>query len=175
MARPAVFKRFPSLRMRPADALIVSPELRASCPALEDDFAVLDRELLPRFQELDRTALQAQNQFRLEQVVLILGGVLAVLLGALQGALRDAAWPGVVEALVGGSWPWLACAPGSCTRSAATSPAGSRPSGSAANTSATWDGSASTPVPTGTGGWSARSPASTRRRASHERPGRSVR
>jgi hypothetical protein len=87
--------------MRPADALIVPPELRARCPALEDDFAVLDRELMPRFQELDRTALRAQNQFRLEQVILLLGGVLAVMLGALQGALRDAAWPGVVEGLVG--------------------------------------------------------------------------
>jgi Protein of unknown function (DUF4231) len=102
MARPAAFKRFPALRLRPQQAVIVPPELRARCPALEEDFAVLDRELLPRFQELDRTALQAQNQFRLEQVVLILGGVVAVVLGALQGALREAAWPGVVEALVGG-------------------------------------------------------------------------
>jgi Protein of unknown function (DUF4231) len=102
MARPAALKRFPSLRTRPAEGLIVPPELRARCPALEEDFAVLDRELLPRFQELDRAALQAQNQFRLEQVLLILGGVLAVVLGALQGALRGAAWPGVAEALVGG-------------------------------------------------------------------------
>jgi Protein of unknown function (DUF4231) len=102
MARPAAFKRFPTLLLRPQEALIVPPALRARCSALEEDFAVLDRELLPRFRELDRTALRAQNQFRLEQVVLILGGVLAVVLGALQGALRDAAWPGVAEAVVGG-------------------------------------------------------------------------
>jgi hypothetical protein len=101
MARPTVFKRFPTLRLRPAEAAIVPPDVRAGYPALADDFAVLDRELVPQFQELDRIALQAQNQFRLEQVILILGSVLAVILGAVQSALHDMAWPGAVEGLVG--------------------------------------------------------------------------
>jgi hypothetical protein len=43
-----------------------------------------------------------------------------VVLGALQGALRDAAWPGVVEALVGALLAVVGVRTGSCTHSAAT-------------------------------------------------------
>jgi hypothetical protein len=101
MARPTVFKRFPTLRLRLKQSVILAPDAQSGYPALADDFAVLEQELVPRFRELDRAALQAQNQFRLEQVVLILGSVSAVILGALQGTLRDALWPGLAEALVG--------------------------------------------------------------------------
>lgn len=95
----ALFKRRPSLRWRPKEGeQIVSLDAQAGAPAFADDFKILERELLPHFRELDNTALRAQNQFRLEQTALIFGGALAIVLGAVQAALSDAVWPGIVEA-----------------------------------------------------------------------------
>jgi Protein of unknown function (DUF4231) len=97
----ALFKRFPRLHWRPKEGeQIVPREVQATCPALADDFALLERELLPHFRELDNEALHAQNQFRLEQVALILGGTLATVLGALQASLLDVVWPGIAEAVL---------------------------------------------------------------------------
>lgn len=94
-----LFKRWPYLRWRPKEGeQIVPPEAKANCPAFADDFELLERELMPHFRELDNEALRAQNQFRLEQVALIFGGALATALGAVQAALTNAVWPGIVEA-----------------------------------------------------------------------------
>jgi Protein of unknown function (DUF4231) len=102
MARGLVlFKRLPMLRWRPKEGeQIVPREAQATYPALAEDFAFLERELLLPSRELDNEALSAQNQFRLEQVALILGGTLATVLGAVQASLPNAAWPGIVEAVL---------------------------------------------------------------------------
>jgi hypothetical protein len=97
----ALFRRFPRLQWRPKEGeQIVPREVQATYPALAEDFALLEHELLPHFRELDNAALHAQNQFRLEQVALILGGTLATVLGAMQTLLLEAVWPGIAEAVL---------------------------------------------------------------------------
>jgi hypothetical protein len=61
---------------------------RAAFPELSDEFAVLDAELMPVFRALDHTAQEAQNRFRLVQLLLIVGGATATVLGAIQAALH---------------------------------------------------------------------------------------
>ena len=102
---PAFFAQRPRLFWRHDERYpLVSEELRAAAPALAADFAVLDRELLPDFYELDEAALRAQNSFRLGRVFLILGGTTATWLGALQAALGGGvAALGIAEALVAGT------------------------------------------------------------------------
>jgi len=96
-----LFKWLPYLRWRPKEGeQIVSLEVQARYPAFADDFELLERELMPHFRELDNEALRTQNQFRLEQMALIFGGALATALGAIQAALADAIWPGIVEAVL---------------------------------------------------------------------------
>jgi hypothetical protein len=101
VARPIAFKRLPTLRWKPRDDALVPPDIQSKYPALASDFAILDEELMPRFHELDNQALKAQNQFRLEQLVLIVGGAIAAILGGLQGAFTNTPWPGFIEALLG--------------------------------------------------------------------------
>ena len=55
---------------------------------------------MPGFRALDSEALATQNQFRLEQFLLIMGGILATLLGVLQTALAAARWPGIAESIL---------------------------------------------------------------------------
>ena len=101
MPAPALLHRFPRLRARPAASPILPPAERAAFPALEQDFAVLDLELVPRFEALDREAGRAQNGFRLAQVLLILGGLAATVLGAVQAVQASqggAQWAGFAEA-----------------------------------------------------------------------------
>jgi Protein of unknown function (DUF4231) len=98
-----LFRRFPSLRWRPrSDKQIVPLEAQAEFPEFTEDFATLERELLPHFRELDNEALRRQNQFRLDQVLLIFGGAVAAVLGAIQAASPSSPWPGVAEFLVAG-------------------------------------------------------------------------
>jgi hypothetical protein len=99
--RPIAFKRLPTLRWKPRDDALVPAEVQRKYPALVSDFAILDQELMPRFRELDNEALKGQNQFRLEQLVLIVGGAIATILGGLQGAFANTPWPGLVEGLLG--------------------------------------------------------------------------
>jgi hypothetical protein len=96
---PIAFRRLPRLRWKTVQDQIVREEHWTDYPALSEDFAILDRELLPRFRELDDEALAAQNRFRREQLVLIVAGASAAVLGALQGMVDDP-WPGLGEAAV---------------------------------------------------------------------------
>ena len=98
-----LFKRLPSLRWSPPrDQLIVPAEAQTQSPAFSDDFKTLEDELMPHFRELDAEALRVQNQFRLNQVMLIFGGALATILGALHASLgaRPAVWAGIVESVL---------------------------------------------------------------------------
>ena len=96
MKRPALFRRVPQLRAPSSDPLL-GPEVADEFPALGSDIDVLNEALFPHFEKLDRAALKSQNGFRLSQVVLIIGGLIATLLGAVQAALPTSAWAGIVE------------------------------------------------------------------------------
>lgn len=111
MARPTLFRRLPSFVARiPPDAQrhIMPPAEQAQYPQFEADFKLLDEHLIPVFLELDADALRAQNGFRMEQLILIGGGLLATVLGALHMAfgLGETADAGT-GAPVTGLWAWL--------------------------------------------------------------------
>jgi hypothetical protein len=96
-----LFKRSPKLFWHPGKPdPVISREVQRSYPALEDDFKTLDRVLVPIFQQIDEQALRVQNQFRLWQVYLILGGTLATILGALQATFSTVPWWGIAEAVL---------------------------------------------------------------------------
>jgi len=98
-----LFKRLPVLRWSPKEnEQVVQPETQNQFPDLKSDFDILEHELMPSFRNLDNEALRAQNLFRLQQVILIAGGVITTTLGAVQAALMKEVWPGVAEAVVAG-------------------------------------------------------------------------
>jgi hypothetical protein len=101
MPSVALLKRLPTLRWQPqADQQIVAPADQARYALFAEDFMFLERELMPHFRRLDNEALRGQNQFRLEQLIMIFGGALAAALGAFHVALTDAPWLGIIEAAV---------------------------------------------------------------------------
>ena len=82
---------------------LVEQDLRDASPALADDFAALDEVLVPVFNALEADALEAQNSFRIGQVLIIVGGSLATALGAVQAALGGGVTAlGVAAAIVSG-------------------------------------------------------------------------
>jgi uncharacterized protein DUF4231 len=97
-----LFRRLPRLVWSPQNEDIVPSDVQAQHPALAEDFKTLEDELLPHFRELNADALRYQNEFRLDQVMLILGGALAAVLGVLHASLprTAAAWAGIVEAVL---------------------------------------------------------------------------
>lgn len=105
MSVPAFLRRRPRVVWRPPPPQpLVPDELRRASPDLEAEFATLERELVPTFTALDRDAMRAQNAFRLGQLVLILGGLTATVLGAVQAALGGGVlWVGLVQAVVAGA------------------------------------------------------------------------
>jgi len=103
LRRITLFKRLPMLRWRPREnEQIVQPETQNQFPDLKSDFDILEHELMPSFRNLDNEALRGQNLFRLQQVILIAGGVITTTLGAVQAAHAKEVWPGVAEAVVAG-------------------------------------------------------------------------
>jgi uncharacterized protein DUF4231 len=103
LRRVTLFKRLPMLRWRPREnEQIVQPETQNQFPDLKSDFDILEHELMPSFRNLDNEALRGQNLFRLQQVILIAGGVITTTLGAVQAALTKEVWPGIAEAVVAG-------------------------------------------------------------------------
>ena len=97
-----LFRRLPRLVWSPQNEDIIPSDVQLQHPALANDFKTLEDELLPHFRELNADALRYQNEFRLDQVILILGGALATVLGVLHASLpRTAAvWAGIVEAVL---------------------------------------------------------------------------
>jgi len=65
----------------------VKDEQRADAAELADDFAILDRELVPRYRRHDEDALRAQNELRVGQLAIVVGGSIATALGSVQAAL----------------------------------------------------------------------------------------
>jgi Protein of unknown function (DUF4231) len=92
--RPALLARFPRFFWNPPadgkwpqDWPVVSEDNLEEYPALADDLAVWTEELEPRFRKLDHQAQILQNQFWQQNVALIVGGLLATSLGAVQAAV----------------------------------------------------------------------------------------
>lgn len=96
--RPAVLQHFPTLRWpesKPVDTvdpLKFDPILHGPFPpAMVHEYAadidVLGKHLLPQYLFEDEEAKRAQNEFRRDQVILIIGGVIATGLAALPAAL----------------------------------------------------------------------------------------
>ena len=108
LKRITLFKRLPMWFWRPKkDAQIIHlapddqySDFKDKYPDFKGDFDVLEQQLMPYFRELDNEALRAQNQFRRQQIVLILGGVIASALGAVQAAFIGEKWPGIAEAVL---------------------------------------------------------------------------
>jgi Protein of unknown function (DUF4231) len=102
LRRITLFKRLPNLLWRPPESeqQIVEPEAQNQFPELKSDFEILEQELMPSFRKLDNEALRAQNLFRLQQVILLAGGVITTTLGAVQAAHAKERWPGAAEAVV---------------------------------------------------------------------------
>jgi hypothetical protein len=98
---PALLRRFPSWRAPRSSWLPIAPERAENYPALVDDIAVLDRVVGPVFAESDREALQHQNRYRRQQVIILLGSALLTGLGGLQAVFPGYAWPGLLLALLG--------------------------------------------------------------------------
>jgi hypothetical protein len=96
--RIALFEHLPRLRWREAEGEDgTDPVLGDRFPAAMEaehaaDLAVLRTHLVPHFVDEDREALRAQNDFRLDQLVLIAGGVAATGLGALSGVAHGTGW-----------------------------------------------------------------------------------
>jgi hypothetical protein len=99
-ARPAIIRRFPRLRYAPSSPPLVPPANRDAFPDLADDFAFLDRELMPTFAELDLRAQREQNRYWRQQVCLVAGALLISVFGALQAGLRAQVWPGLAVGLL---------------------------------------------------------------------------
>ncbi len=101
--RPAILAHFPRLRwpepepVDSVDPLKFDPVLYAPFPpALVHEYAadleVLGRHVLPQYLFEDREALRSQNEFRRDQVILIIGGVIATGLAALPATARWNGW-----------------------------------------------------------------------------------
>jgi Protein of unknown function (DUF4231) len=74
---------------------------RAAYPELAADLDVLDREVTPVFTECDLAALRAQNRYRRQQVLILLGAALVTGLGGLQAVFPAQRWPGFLLAVLG--------------------------------------------------------------------------
>jgi hypothetical protein len=92
--RPALLRRFPKIFWRPSidqdwdnDWIVLEEEDQDEYPQLADDLAVWRDLLKCRFRRLDHTAQVLQNQFWRQNVALIIGGLVATSLGAVQAAL----------------------------------------------------------------------------------------
>ncbi len=96
-----LFRRLPKLRWQTGpDRPFIPFEERGGYPELAKDLELLDEHLMPKFYALDKKALQSQNQFWLEQLILLVGSALAAILGAIQIALINSAAPGLVETVL---------------------------------------------------------------------------
>ena len=74
---------------------------RESYPLLAEDFAILDAEVAQAFWGYYIEAMQTQNRYRRQQVVVLLGSALVTGLGGLQAVFPDRRWPGLVLAVLG--------------------------------------------------------------------------
>lgn len=97
-----LFKRRPRFRPR-----ITAPEWYPkkdddNYPELEVDLATINEIVAPAFGDYDVAAQREQNTYWGLQVIVIVIGALTSAFGAVQAALSNQAWPGVIVILLGG-------------------------------------------------------------------------
>jgi Protein of unknown function (DUF4231) len=103
MGRPAILMRFPRLRLRlrRAPSPVIPPDQARRYPTLAADIRVLDEEVGPSFAASERAALVAQNRYRRQQVIILLGSALLAGLGGLQAVFPAQRWLGLVLVVLG--------------------------------------------------------------------------
>jgi hypothetical protein len=79
---------------------VVEPEQARRYPALAGDITVLHEVVGPAFSASERAALLAQNRYRRQQVVILLGSALLTGLGGLQAIFPDQVWLSLVLAVL---------------------------------------------------------------------------
>lgn len=99
--RPALLRRFPTMRSRATSEPVLPDDVAENYPALAEDIAVLEAEVGRAFAKADQEALRNQNTYRRQQVVLILGATLLSGLGGVQAALSSQSWPGIALTALG--------------------------------------------------------------------------
>ncbi len=83
LRRTRLFKRLPTVPLfwRPkSQQNFVESDIQNYYPLLNEDFNLLEKELMPLYRKLDNKALEMQNHFRFYQVLLIVGGALTSVL-----------------------------------------------------------------------------------------------
>jgi hypothetical protein len=96
-----LFKRLPKIRWQPRqDDSFISFEQWDNYPDLKEDLSLLNDHLLPKFHRYDNKALEAQNSFRRDQLILLIGSATAAILGAIQIALIKSWVPGALETVI---------------------------------------------------------------------------
>lgn len=83
--RPALLVRFPGFRRKPGRPVVDRQDLEGF-PLLAEDLGLWAELHEERFRRLDDRAQHLQNQFWRQHVVLIIGGLVATSLGAVQAA-----------------------------------------------------------------------------------------
>ena len=96
---PALLRRLPIIN-RLVETPIVPARVRQEFPELSEDLEFLDEWLVPRFTECDLRAQREQNRHRRQQLLLVAAGSAGAVLGAVQAALADVTWPGLLVTLV---------------------------------------------------------------------------
>ncbi|MEO8828912.1 DUF4231 domain-containing protein [Lapillicoccus sp.] len=99
--RVALFKRFPTLARAGHSEPIAGADVKHQFPALADDIEFANEAVGPAFNESDLAAQRLQNQYRRQQVTIILGTALVSGLGGIQAVFPQQRWPGVLLILLG--------------------------------------------------------------------------
>lgn len=97
----AIFRRWPRLRLKVIAPVLIPADRAERYPALAADLAVIDEIIVPAFSGYDIDAQRAQNIYYRQQVILIGVGALTSGFGAVQAALGQMAWPGIVVGALG--------------------------------------------------------------------------
>jgi uncharacterized protein DUF4231 len=98
----ALFKRRPRLRLTPGKPELFPGGSGDSYPALKADLDAIGELVAPAFAGYDLAAQREQNIYWRQEVLVIVIGALTSAFGAVQAALGDQVWPGVVVTLLGG-------------------------------------------------------------------------
>lgn len=97
----ALLRRFPYWHSADSSYPVIPADKRGAYSLLAEDFNVLDAEVTEAFEEYDLDALRAQNQYRRQQVAVLLGSALVTGLGGLQAVFPGSRVPGLVLAVLG--------------------------------------------------------------------------
>lgn len=111
---PALLVHFPRLRWRDIshpegmDPILYEPFPAELESHFSGDLRVLRKYLLPEYVAEDREALRSQNEYRRDQVTLIIGGIIATGLAALPAAARWDGWSVVAAVFTAFLASWAA-------------------------------------------------------------------